>query len=62
MKKRIRVLSFQDLKYNFEVKTIFSMSSKAPNVNTVKKILIIRRMKRKQSSINLLQNYIVKEI
>ena len=60
MKKRIRVLSFQNLKYNFEVKTIFSMSSKACEHS--EKNIDNNMMKRKQSSINLLQNYIVKEI
>ena len=38
------------------------MFSKAPNVNTVKKKIDNNMMKRKQSHINLLQNYIVKEI
>lgn len=36
------------------------MSSKAPNVNTVKIILSVMMMKRKQSSINLLKNYTIK--
>ena len=61
MKRKIRMLSFYYLIYYFlEGKTTFSMSSKAPNVNIVKKILMTMIMKRKQWSINSLKNYTIK--